>query len=225
MKKRWLELLVVLAAIAAVVTLLHGNPRALVPGSSPEPLGGSTPMPLEGPGAAAMTPAAAATSAPIAVSGAEASLWQSLYREAQDALAQGDNARAESRLLSALKVAPQAGAAALHETLDDLGLVSYRLGKYQESADYQKRAVEAAEQLSNPDRDATVALYESRYSMALYALDQRDEALRALARAEAAYKQAYPAGSPAYVDAMSDLAAQHRNLGDNEGAARLVEEP
>jgi hypothetical protein len=69
-----------------------------------------------------------------------------------------------------------------------------------------------------------MALYETRFAMALQALNRQDDALAALARARESYKVAYPAGSPAYSEAMNSLAAQHRSLGDNKGAARLVEE-
>ncbi len=152
------------------------------------------------------------------------SLWKSQFAAAQDALGQGDNKKAETYLLDALRSAPQAGDEALHETLDDLGLVCFRLGDYRRSAEFQSRAIEAAKKLKRPDREATVGLYESRYAQALAGLDQRDEALLALQRARVAYEMAYPAGSPAHADALNSLAAQHRSLGDNDGAARLLSE-
>ena len=216
MKKRPLELFAVVAVIAGVVSYTQ-QPEKSVP-APPKPAVAASPL------VSGTTPAGGPQEVPTLVQTSANHHWKSLFDEAQMALNQGDNARAEAQLVAALKLAPRAGESALHETLDDLGLVCYRLGEYQRSADYQRQAVEAARQLPSPQSSPVVALYESRYALALEALDQRSEALAALDRAETAFKEAYPAGSPAYSEAMSSLAAQHRSMGNNDAAARLAGE-
>jgi tetratricopeptide (TPR) repeat protein len=218
--KRPIEIVALLAIVAVVVGLSREKTEYPVVTTSPAIA------------AAATRTRAAATSPPsadVAIPGPGQTTqatghWKALYDEAQAMLAQGDNDKAETRLIAALKLAPMAGRDALHETLDDLGLVCYRLGQYQRAADYQERAVKAASALPSPDSAALVGLYETRFALALSSLDRRDDALAALRRARDSYKQAYPAGSPAYSEAMNSLAAQHRSLGDNDGAASNIEE-
>lgn len=225
MRYRKTELAVVLAVVAAVVAY---SQTGLWQGTSGSP----SPAPLAATATAstnvehrrsAPPPVGIDTPEPIQT-GEATLLWRSLHDEAEAALGQGDNERAEARLIGALKVAPMAGPIALRLTLDNLGLVCYRLGEYQRSADYQARAIEGlAKPLSLGD-PATLGVYETRYALALQGLEKNAEALEALSRACQAFDVAYPAGSPAHSEAMNRLAAQHRSLGDNQGAARLLDE-
>jgi hypothetical protein len=208
MRRRKLELLVVMAIVAFAVSQVRSPRGAVTPSADFTP--GLTASPAGAPEAGQAGPANAQ--------------WRALYDEAQAFLAQGDNPKAEARLVAALRLAPLAGPEALHETLDDLGLVCFRLGEYQRCQDYQQRAIAAASELAEPGRAATLGLYETRLATVLGAMEKREDALSALARAQGHYLEAYPAGSPAYSEAMNSLAAQHRSLGDNEGAARIVED-
>jgi tetratricopeptide (TPR) repeat protein len=215
MKKRALELAAVVVVVAAVVSYSRGPQKGAAPAPVPLATGAAV---AEGP-----SPASRETRAVAAGQTHEATaLWKSLHDEAQAFLGQGNNDSAEARLVAALRLAPMAGPEALHETLDDLGLVCYRKGEYQRSADYQQRAIEAALKLGAPMSSATVGLYESRLALALHSLDQRENAIAAMGRAEEALREAYPEGSPAYSEAMNGLAAQYRSMGDNERAAKLL---
>lgn len=210
-RQKLLELAIVIAVVASAVVWFQGDPIVQERQSARSPVVYATAMFDAG--------------APPAERPKETlSLWEAQYDAAQVALGQGDNKKAEALLLDALRNAQPFDEEGLHETLDDLGLVCFRQGDYQRSADFQARAIKAAQALKRPDRAATVGLYETRHALALAALDQRSEALAALDRARLAYIEAYPAGSPAYADALKDLAAQHRSLSDNEGAAKLLEE-
>ena len=219
MNKRVLEVAAVVAVVAGVVAY-GGMPDHLTDiaqASTATPVPKATTLPQ---GVASPVFAQAAERA----DSSQYAIWKSLYQESQGYLGQGDNAKAEARLVEALKLAPTAGLEAEHQTLDDLGLVCYRLGEYDRCAQYQKRAIDAAKKVPEPQRSAVVGLYETRLATALEALGQHLDALAALGRARVCYMQAYSAGSPAYSEAMNNLAAQYRTLGDNDSAAKLLED-
>lgn len=208
MKKRVLEAAAVVAVVAGVAAW-SGQDRSQPWSRSDLPLG------------APSTPAVAVLSTPSLATAH--SPWVSLYAEGQAALNQGDNARAMSLFASALGPAKQAGPEALHQNLDSLALVSYRLGNYAESARYQDQAIQAVLTLPPAQSLPLLGLYETRRAQLLQAVGDTPEALKALGRARQAYAEVYPAGTPPYHDAMNSLAEQHRALGDNEGADRLLE--
>lgn len=225
MRKRLLELGLLVVVIAAVVSLSwEKKPAPGVATTTTAVRAIASPGPPRIGGLAVEDQGAREATVEDPRLGPQQTMWKALYDEAQAFLAQGDNAKAEARLVECLKFAPQAGPDALHQTLDDLGLVCFRQADYQRAADYQERAVKAAADLKTRDGLALVGLYESRLASALASLQRRDEALAALSRARQSYQRALPAGSPALSEAMSSLAAQHRSLGDNEGAARIVGE-
>lgn len=218
MRIRAFEVAAAVAVVAAIVAYEGSGHRARQPVALSTPAAMDTGIPQN-----QATPAAVKAEASHLAS-EQYPLWKALYDEAQAMLGQGDNKRAEARLVEALKLAPLVGPEATHETLDDLGLVCYRLGEYDRCAAYQKRAIETASQLPEPQRSAVQGLYETRLATALQSLKRHDDALAALGRARSLYRAAYPAGSPAYSEALNGLAAQYRSFGDNEGAARVVED-
>ncbi len=233
MKKRILELLLVIACVAVVVVLL--KPDSGVPPELPEvsespvarrnsdkmlPVPGPRMM-VEGP------PSEEVSRVRLAGNVERASLeaWEARYREALAFLGQGANDRAEASLNQALDLAPQAGLEALARTLDAMALVKYRQGQYESSVLNQKQAIALLQ--SSPDaaqHQATIADYESRLAQALQAQGREVDALAALERSRLAYRAAYAPGSPAFADSMRSLANLHRSFGDNDGAARLLEE-
>lgn len=219
MNKRALEVAAVVAVVAGVAAYggMPDHRADVAPASTVTPISEATTLPQ-----GFASPVVAQTTERAESS--QSILWKSLYQDAQAFLGQGDNEKARARLVEALKLAPMAGLEAEHETLDDLGLVCYRLGEYDRCAQYQKRAIDAAKKLPEPQRSAVVGLYETRLTTALEALGQHLDALAALGRARVCYMQAYPAGSPAYSEAMNNLAAQYRTLGDNDAAAKLMED-
>lgn len=214
MKKRVLEVVAVVAVVAAVAAW-SGRDRELPWGQSDLALTSTA------------TPGVAILSTPSLLSHSHASeeqkLWQALYAEGQAALNQGDNPKALSQFASALALAKDAGPDALHQTLDGLALVSYRMGNYAESARYQDQAIKAVLTLPPTQSLPLLGLYESRRAQLLQAVGETSEAIKALERARQAYVEVYPEGTPPYDDAMNALAEQHRAIGDNEGADRLLE--
>ncbi len=163
------------------------------------------------------------TATPGVALASSTSPWSSVYSEGQAALNQGDNAKAMSLFASALGLAKDGGPDALHKTLDSLAVVSYRMGNYAESARYQDQAIQAVLTLPPAQSLPLLGLYETRRAQLLQAVGDTPEAIKALERARQAYVEVYPEGTPPYDDAMNSLAEQHRALGDNEGADRLLE--
>ena len=159
--------------------------------------------------------------------------WMPLFEDALKLLGQGDNQAAKTKLLGALEAAEAEGNFPAFPTiLEHLSLACLGLGEMEESLAYQARAIEVLRSQDAASKDwstdgalqGRIGLYEGQYASILGSLSRQDEALEALARARVAVENAYPAGSPAYSQAINNLAAQHRALGDNDGAARLVEE-
>lgn len=217
MRVRAFELVAAIVVVAAVVTYGGSSQAPETPMATSTPADEEVGLPQSAAGPVNTTIAPSASSE-------QSVMWKALYDEAQGFLGQGDNQKAEARLVKALRLAPLVGPEATHETLDDLGLVCYRLGEYERCAGYQKRAIEVASQLPEPQRAAVQGLYETRFATVLEALGKHDDALAALGRARDLYGTAYPAGSPAYSEALNAVAAQYRSFGDNDAAARVLEE-
>lgn len=150
--------------------------------------------------------------------------WQREFQAARQILENGDAGEAKAPLGRALELAPQAGPEALHQTLAALGRVDQSQGAYGAAADFYLRAIEAMPSTSGALGYATLAYYQTRYAKASYSAGQSSAARQALTAARVLYEKAYPAGSLEHEQATALLRQTYLDIGDKEGAARLIAE-